>query len=181
MPIQPYLIVAIGTKNPTKVEGIKRAFAKYYAELELRPIDSASVARAQPRGLEEMASGATGRANFALSKVGGDFGVGVEAGIFTIGGSYFDNQVAAIVDKSGKASLGHSAGFMLPKDAIEKLFREGRELERWAEEVSGIKEIGDKGGIIQHLTKGRMSRIDLTEQCVTAALVPWLQRDVYGF
>lgn len=175
------MIIAIGTKNPAKVEGVKRAFSKYYADLELRPVDSASVAKAQPKGLEEMASGATARANFALSKVGGDFGVGVEAGIFTIDGRYFDNQVAAIADRSGKASLGHSAGFMLPNDAIEKLFREGKELERWAEEVSGINEIGDKGGIIQHLTKGRMSRIDLTEQCVTTALVPWLHRDVYGF
>jgi inosine/xanthosine triphosphatase len=175
------LIIAIGTKNPTKIEGIKRAFGKFYDDIELRPVDSGSVAKAQPKGLEEMASGATARANFALSKAGGDFGVGVEAGIFAIGGRYFDNQVAAITDKSGKVSLGHSAGFMLPKDAIERLFREGRELERWAEEVSGITEVGDKGGIIQHLTKGRMSRIDLTEQCVTTALVPWLHRDVYGF
>jgi inosine/xanthosine triphosphatase len=175
------LIVAIGTKNPAKIEGIKRAFAKYYADVEFHSVDSSSVAKAQPKGLEEMASGATARAIFALSKVGGDFGVGVEAGIFNIDGKYFDNQVAAIVNPSGKASLGHSAGFMLPTDAIEKLFREGRELERWAEEVSGINEIGDKGGIIQHLTKGKMSRIDLTEQCVTTALVPWLHRDVYGF
>jgi inosine/xanthosine triphosphatase len=175
------LIIAIGTKNPTKIEGIKRAFTKYYADVEFRPVDSTSVARAQPKGLDEMAMGATTRAKFALSKAGGDFGVGVEAGIFAIGANYFDNQVAAIANPSGKTSLGHSAGFMLPRDAIEKLFREGRELERWAEEVSGINEIGDKGGIIQHLTKGRMSRIDLTEQCVTTALVPWLHRDVYGF
>jgi inosine/xanthosine triphosphatase len=175
------LIIAIGTKNPTKIEGVKRAFAKYYEAVEFRPVDSSSVSKAQPKGLEEMAFGATSRANYALAKVGGDFGVGVEAGIFAIGVRYFDNQVAAITNKSGKVSLGHSAGFMLPNDAVEKLFKEGRELERWAEEVSGINEIGDKGGIIQHLTKGKMSRVDLTEQCVTTALVPWLHRDIYKF
>jgi len=175
------MIIAIGTRNPAKIEGVKRALSKYYTDLELRPVDSASVAKAQPKGLEEMASGATARANFALAKVGGDFGVGVEAGIFTLGTRYFDNQVAAIVDKSGKVSLGHSAGFMLPTDAIEKLFRDGKELERWAEGVSGIDQIGDKGGIIQYLTKGKMSRTDLTEQCVTTALIPWLHRGIYGF
>jgi inosine/xanthosine triphosphatase len=175
------MIVAVGTKNPAKVEGIRRAFAKYFPSVELRPVDSSAVARAQPKGLEEMVEGATARAKFAMSKSGGDFGVGVEAGIFTLAGVYFDNQQAAIVDPSGKVSLGHSAGYMLPKVAMDQMFKEGKELERWAESVSGIDEVGDKGGLIQHLTKGKMSRTDLTEQCVTTALIPWLHRDVYGF
>ncbi len=175
------MIVAVGTKNPAKVEGIRLAFAKYFPDVELRPVDASSVAKPQPKGLEEMRSGATARANFALSRAGGDFGVGVEAGIFTIGDIYFDNQVAAVVDKSGKASLGHSAGYMLPKEAMEKLFSEGMELERWAEKVSGIDEVGDKGGIVQYLTQGKMTRTELTEQCVVTALIPWLRREVYGF
>jgi inosine/xanthosine triphosphatase len=128
-----------------------------------------------------MTSGATARAKFALSKAGGDMGVGVEAGIFTIGEVYFDNQVAAVVDPSGKVSLGHSAGYSLPREAMEKLFSEGKELERWAESISGINEVGDKGGLIHHLTKGKMTRTDLTEQCVITALIPWLHPDVYGF
>jgi len=175
------VIIAVGTKNPAKLDGVRRAFSKYYPDIELRPVDSSSVAKAQPRGLDEMTAGATARAKFALSKAGGDFGVGVEAGIFTIGDVYFDNQVAAVADKSGKVSLGHSAGYMLPREDMEKLFAEGRELERWAEEVSGIREVGDKGGLIQHLTKGKMTRTDLTEQCVVTALIPWLHRDTYGF
>ena len=179
-PARP-VIIAVGTKNPAKLEGVRRAFAKYYPDVELRPVDSSSVAKAQPMGLEEMTSGATARAKFALSKAGGDFGVGVEAGIFTIGDVYFDNQVAAIVDPAGKVSLGHSSGYMLPKDAMEKLLKDGRELERWAEEVSGISEVGDKGGIIQHLTKGRKTRAELTEECVVTALIPWHHRNIYGF
>jgi len=175
------VIVAVGTKNPAKVRGIKDAFAKYFRGTEVRPVDSSSVARAQPRGLDEMTAGAAARAKFALSKVGGDFGVGVEAGIFTIGDVYFDNQVAAIVDRSGRVSLGHSAGYMLPREAMEELFADGTELERWAEKVSGINEVGDKGGLIKYLTKGKMTRTELTEQCVITALVPWLHRGIYGF
>lgn len=175
------MIVAIGTKNPAKIEGVRRAFAKYFPDVELRSVDASSVAKAQPRGLEEMTAGATARAKFALSKAGGDFGVGVEAGIFTIGDIYFDNQVAAIANPSGKVSLGHSSGYMLPREAMEQLFKDGGELERWAEKVSGINEVGDKGGLIQHLTKDRMTRTDLSEECVVTALIPWLHRDVYGF
>lgn len=172
------MIVAVGTKNPAKVEGIRRAFSKYF-QVEIRSVDSSSVAKAQPRGLDEMTAGASARARFALSKVGGDYGVGVEAGIFTIGDIYFDNQVAAIADPSGRVSFGHSAGYMLPHDAMEKLFRDGRELERWAEEVSGINEVGDKGGYINFITNGKMTRADLTEQCVITALAPRLHKDVY--
>ncbi len=175
------MIIAVGTRNPAKLEGVRLAFAKYYGVVEFKSVDSSSVSKAQPKGLEEMASGATARAKFAISKVSAEFGVGVEAGIFTIGDVYFDNQVAAIVDRTGKASLGHSAGYMLPRGAMEELFRDGRELERWAEEVSGINEVGDKGGVIKYLTKDRMTRTELTEQCVVTALIPWLHRGLYGF
>jgi inosine/xanthosine triphosphatase len=174
------IVVAIGTKNPAKIEGIKRAFSRYYKDVELRPVDSSRVAKAQPKGLDEMAAGATARAKYALSVTGGDFGVGVEAGIFTIGPVYFDNQIGAIADRNGKVSIGHSAGYMLPSVAMEELFREGKELERWAEKVSGINEVGDKGGLVNFLTKGTMTRADLTEQCVIMALAPRLHRDVYG-
>jgi inosine/xanthosine triphosphatase len=177
---QGKVVVAVGTKNPAKVEGIKRAFAKYYENVEVRPVASSNVAKAQPKGLEEMAAGATARAKYALSVAGGDFGVGVEAGIFTIGPVYFDNQVGAIADESGKVSLGHSAGYMLPKEDMETLFREGKELERWAEKVSGIDEVGDKGGFVNFLTNGVITRADLTEQCVVTALAPRLHGDVYG-
>ena len=63
---------------------------------------------------------------------------------------------------------------------MEKLFRDGRELVRWAEEVSGIKEVGDKGGLINFLTAGTMTRADLTELCVITALAPRLHKDLYG-
>jgi len=175
------VVVALGTKNPAKIQGVRRAFSKYYKDVEIRPVDSTRVAKAQPRGLHEMAGGATARAKYALSVAGGDFGVGVEAGIFTIGPVYFDNQVGAIADRSGTVSLGHSAGYMLPREAMEDLFREGKELERWAEKVSGINEVGDKGGLVNFLTKGTVTRADLTEQCIIMALAPRFHRDVYGF
>ena len=175
------MIIAVGTQNPAKLEGVKNAFTRYFADVEIRPVDSSSVAKAQPKGLEEMTEGAIARAKFALSKSGGDFGVGIEAGIFPIGEVYFDHQQAAVVNSIGQVSLGHSAGYMLPKGSMEAMIKEGKELEQWAEALSGVSRIGDKGGLIQFLTKGKMTRAELTEQCVLTALIPWLHRDVYGF
>lgn len=173
------MLVSVGTKNPAKVAGVQRAFSRYFPHVEVHPIDSSSVARLQPLGLEQMVEGAIARAKFALAKGGGDYGVGVEAGIFQVGEVYFDHQQAAIVAPSGKVSLGHSADYMLPKDAVERLLKEGKELERFAEAISGVNEIGDKGGLVHYLTKGMMTRADLTEQCVLTALGPWLHKDVY--
>jgi inosine/xanthosine triphosphatase len=174
------LIIAVGTKNPAKLEGVRRAFEQYFPNPELRPVDSTGVARSQPFGLEQMVEGAIARAKYALSKAGGDFGVGVEAGIFLIGDSYFDHQQAAVVDSMGRVTLGHSAGYPLPRAAMERMIGEGKELEQFAEGISGIGQIGDKGGLIHHLTGGRMTRADLTQQCVTTALVPWLHTELYG-
>ena len=175
------MIVSVGTTNPAKLTGVRTAFTKYFPEVEVRPVDASSVARAQPRGLEQMAEGATDRARFAFSHRPGEFGVGVEAGIFTISGVYFDNQVAAITDASGKVSLGHSAGYMLPSEAMHDMLSRGEELERWAEALSGVDKVGDKGGLIQFLTKEKVTRAELTDQCVTTALIPWLHRGTYGF
>jgi inosine/xanthosine triphosphatase len=175
------VIIAAGTKNPAKLEGIRIAFSQYFPSFELRSVDSSSVARTQPLGLEQMVEGAVARAKFALSREGGDYGVGVEAGIFQVGDLYFDHQQAAVADPSGKVSLGHSAGYALPADSIEKLIKEGKELEQFAEVLSGIHQVGDKGGLVHYLTRGRITRADLTEQCVTMALIPWLHRDVYRF
>jgi inosine/xanthosine triphosphatase len=173
------MIVAIGTKNPAKVSGTQKAFARFFQNVEIRTVDTAPMVRAQPLGFDQIAEGAVIRARFALANAGGDYGVGVEAGVFMMSGSYFDHQQAAVVDGLGRASLGHSAGFMLPAGPIEKMIREGKELEHYAVELTGIGEIGDKGGLIHYLTNGQMSRTDLTEQCVTTALIPWLHREVY--
>ena len=174
------MIIAAGTRNPAKLEGIRRAFEQYFPNIELRPVDPSGVARSQPVGLEQMVEGAITRAKHALSKAGGDYGVGVEAGIFLIGDSYFDHQQAAVVDPLGRVTLGHSAGYPLPRGAMERMIGEGKELEQFAEGISGIGQIGDKGGLIHHLTRGRMTRADLTQQCVTTALVPWLHASLYG-
>jgi len=173
------MIVAVGTKNPAKVKGVRLAFSRYFTNVILHPVDSSPVARAQPLGLRQMSEGAVARAKFALSRAGGDFGVGVEAGIFKVWRLYFDHQQAAVVDGTGRVSLGHSAGYPLPHLAIDRMIEEGKELEEFAKELSGIDRIGDKGGLIHYLTKGKMSRASLTEQCVVMALIPWLNRDIY--
>jgi len=62
---------------------------------------------------------------------------------------------------------------------VETMIKEGKELELYAESLSGIDKIGDKGGLVHHLTKGMMTRTELTEQCVLMALIPRLHENIY--
>lgn len=177
------MIVAVGTRNPAKLAGVGKVFTEFFPDVVIRGVDATEVTRAQPVGLEQITDGAMKRARFALSKVKGEFGVGIEAGVFSLGKrvGYLDHQQAVVMHRDGKFSVGHSAGFMLPRKMTARMFREGKELEYYAVEMSGVRRVGDKEGIVSHLTKGTVTRTDLTEQCVRTALVPWLNRPLYDF
>jgi inosine/xanthosine triphosphatase len=175
------LLVAIGSTNAAKIQGTSRVFAKLIPDAEVRPVDTSSVTRIQPIGLDQILHGAIDRARFALSTVKADLGVGVEAGIFTPApdAGHLNLQLAAIVDKEGRLSVGTSAGFPLPPLIVEKMLEEGKELGRYSRELTG-EHVREEDGIVYHLTKGSTSRVEMTEQCVAMALVPWLNGELYG-
>ena len=132
-------------------------------------------------GMDQVAEGALTRARFALSETRADFGVGVEAGIVPLtSGENINLQVAVIVDAEGRSGVGLSSGFMIPKTFVARLQSEGTELDMHSHELTRAEKISEVEGIVYPLTKGRISRLQMTEQCVTMALVPWLNRESYG-
>ena len=177
------MLVAVGTKNPAKLEGVKRVFLDFFPDVKVKSVDASTVTKAQPTSIDEIIDGAIKRARFALSKTNAEFGIGIEAGIFPLVRrlGHMDHQQAAIMNRRGKFSLGSSSGFMLPRNLVRRMIKEGKELEDCAVNMTGVTAVGDKEGLVYHLTKGRVSRTNLTEQCVMMALVPWLHRDLYGF
>ena len=131
--------------------------------------------------MEQVLSGASKRAKFALSQSSGDFGVGVEAGILSITPrEHINLQIAVIVDKEGRSGTGLSCGFLIPDRFIDKMQKEGMELDRYSHELTGAERISEEEGIVYHVSKGRVSRLQMTEQCVSMALIPWLNKKAYG-
>jgi inosine/xanthosine triphosphatase len=174
------VLVAVGSENPAKVEGVRKAF-KPIRGCRFVAVKASSVAKTQPLGLGETVGGATGRARFAQLEADSDYGVGVEAGVVRLAPGHFVNlQVAAIVDSRGRTSLGCSSGFPLAPAFVSRLRREGLELDRYAHEMTGAKAIREEDGIVYHLTAKRYTRVEMTEQCVSMALVPWLNKRAYG-
>jgi inosine/xanthosine triphosphatase len=175
-------LVAIGSRNAAKTKGVKEVFSQFFPGCRFVEVETSSVVRAQPVGMEQLLAGASKRAEFALSHTAAYFGVGVEAGLLALAPRKHVNlQAAVIVDNDGHSGTGLSCGFLIPDRFVDRMQREGQELDRYSHELTGAERIAEEEGIVYHVSKGRVSRFQMTEQCVTMALIPWLNRKAYGF
>lgn len=174
------LLVAIGSRNPAKTLGAKKVFSQVFPGSRFVEVDTSSVVRKQPMGIGQVVDGASERAHFALESAKADYGVGVEAGILMAGEMHINLQAAFVVDKRGRSGLGLSSGFLIPDSFIRKMEKEGVELDRYSHELTGAKKISEREGIVYHLTRGRTSRLQMTEQSVGMALIPWLNKKTYA-
>lgn len=173
--------VAVGSGNVVKVRAVEKAWIlKASARVEGFRVES-GVSR-QPIGVSEILRGALNRARGALRMSGYDYGVGIEAGLlpFPSSSGYIDVQVAVILGPGGRASLGLSPGFELPRAWVDEILMRGRELEEVATRSLGVDRIGEKIGVIGRLTMGAVTRTDLTYQAVVMALLPWINPEIYG-
>ena len=171
--------VAIGSKNPTKVEGVRLAFERFFEDVEVLSVDVDSGVSYQPFG-EEVIKGAKNRALRSFDACDCDFGVGVEAGLFKVEETltgYMDFQVAVIYDGS-RFSMGFGPGFEFPPFVVKRALK-GVEVGKTMSEFTGISNIGKKKGAIHYLTRGAISRTDLTEIAVIMALIPWINGELY--
>ncbi len=169
--------VVVGSTNPTKVEGVRLAFESYFESVEVVPKKVSSGVRPQPIG-DEVIEGAINRAKNAYGDC--DFSVGVEAGLFPIKNTitgYVDFQVAVIYDGK-RYSIGFGPGFEFPPFVVERALK-GEEVGKVMEDFTGIEDIGKKVGAIHYLTKGKVSRVELTRMAVVMALIPWLNERLY--
>jgi inosine/xanthosine triphosphatase len=175
-------VVAIGSRNRAKTEGVRRAFKPFFRGAEFRDVDVTSKVRDQPMSMDETVEGARNRAELAIRKEGADFGVGVEAGLVELTAGFFLNvQIAAVVDSAGHLSYGCSSGFPIPARFVSKLRETPGELDRYTHELVGARKVREEEGIVYRLSKRRLSRVEMTEQCVSMALIPWLNGKLYGF
>jgi|YelNatPaOPRAMG01_1025707.scaffolds.fasta_scaffold120549_2 inosine/xanthosine triphosphatase len=170
------MIVAIGSMNKSKVEGVKEAYLRFFTNVEFIPVKALSNVPLQPFGLDMVFKGALNRAVNAIRIVNADHGVGVEAGMYSISNRWFDVQVTAIIDRDGLITYGLSPSFEVPSFIVEKIVKgEADELEAIVDEIYGVRNIGEEGGFISLLTGNAVLRRDLTYYSTIMALTPRLE------
>ncbi|WP_349677324.1 MULTISPECIES: inosine/xanthosine triphosphatase [unclassified Archaeoglobus] len=170
--------VVVGSTNPTKIEGVRLAFEQYFDEVKVEGVEVLTDTPPQPFDGETI-KGAIERAVKSYSS-DFDFSVGIEAGLFkfksTLSG-YIDFQVAAVYN--GQIyTIGFGPGFEYPKCVVDEVIS-GKEVGEVMSKLSGIEDLGRKVGAVHYLSKGKVSRTELSRLAVTMALIPWLNRELY--
>lgn len=174
--------ILIGTKNPGKIEGAKRAFLKYFENVEVEGIPSDSEVGDQPLD-KEIFQGAKNRVKnlkkYAKeNNIEADFYVASEAGITNLLGEWIDINAAIIESKDGIQSVGVSQGFEIPEKYVEEI--KNTELGKVMDKIFSGVDLGKGKGGISYLTKDQVSRIDLTENAFTMALIKHINGSVWS-
>ncbi len=173
------MIVAVGSKNPTKIEPVEAVFSHHFKNIEVIGVDVVSGVADQPLSRDEMYKGALNRAQRAIKKVkGAEYGVGIEGGIHKEKFGRFENSLVVIVDKKGAVGVGASAGLVLPKKIIDKI-DSGKNLEQAVDELFGTKKIGSGIGMFGVMTKGVVTRSEGVRHGVAFALARFLHKNLY--
>jgi len=173
------LKVAVGSTNTVKIDAVRNVFTQAFGLVEIVSVDPPPDLEKQPME-ERVVQGAIKRAKTALENAGADYGVGVEAGLFRnrILDKYLDIQYCAVVDASGKMTVGQGPGFEYPPQVIKAVF-EGKTVGETMSKITGIEKIGHKMGSIGYLSDGMIDRTSLTELSVLMALVPRIRNELY--
>ena len=173
------LKVAVGSANKVKIDAVRNVFTQAFGLIEVVSVDTPDDIEKQPME-ERVPQGAIRRARKAIADVGADFGVGIEAGLFhnKILDRFLDIQYCAIVDASGKMTVGHGPGFEYPPQVIKAVL-EGKTVGDTMSKITGIEKIGHKMGSIGYLSDGMIDRTSLTELSVLMALIPRIRNELY--
>ncbi len=173
--------ILMGTKNPGKIEGARRAFLKYFKSIEIQGISVSSDVGDQPFD-REIFEGAKNRVKnlkkYAKeNNIDADFYIASEAGITNLLGDWIDINAAVIESKDGIQSVGVSQGFEIPEKYIDEI--KETELGNVMDKIfSGNNLAKGKGGI-SFLTKDEISRIDLTENAFIMALIKHINGELW--
>ena len=165
--------VLVGTKNKGKLEGAKKAFERYFDNVEIEGISADSEVSSEPLN-EEIKLGVQNRVKnvkkYAMeNNIEADFYIASEAGFFNTFGKWMDINLAMIEDKNGFVSFGASECFVMPDRLAEEAIK--TELKDVMERIFKQANINQAGGGINELTDEAITRIDLTEHAYIMALI----------
>jgi inosine/xanthosine triphosphatase len=167
--------VSVGSDNPVKIHAVENVMRRIFTDVQVSTCRVNGSVPQEPWD-DEVEKGAIERARRSLGR--NDFGVGIEAGIFEHKGLLYDVQFCAVVDKVDRVTLGHGPGFLYPPSVVEKL-RNGGTVGEAFHELYGQERTGRGQGAIGFLTHGLLTRSELTEQAIIAAMVPRIRKDLY--
>ncbi|KAJ8605133.1 hypothetical protein CTAYLR_000459 [Chrysophaeum taylorii] len=169
-------VVAVGSKNPSKVAAVRTAI-RAYGGASVRAVAAASGVPEQPMGLEVTARGARNRAEgaFYAGPTRPSLAFGIESGLFGLGGGgLYDVCVVSAFD-GRRHALGLSCAFEIPPEVRRAVVEDGLNLSDAANKagIATDPNVGQRGGLVSILTRGRVTRAQYTIQAIQMALAQY--------
>lgn len=173
--------ILMGTKNPGKIEGARQAFSKYFQDVEIIGVSVESEVGNQPVN-EETVEGAKNRVKnvkkYAMeNNIKADYYIASEAGITNLLGNWVGINVAVVEDSNEVQSVGISQAFPIPDKYVDEI-RE-TELGKVMDKIFKHNDLAKGKGGISFLTKDEVSRIDLTKNAFTMALITHINGELW--
>ena len=165
--------ILMGTKNQGKIEGVKRAFERYFNNVEIEGIPVDSEVGAQPINKEIV----IGARNREKNNIEADYYVASEAGITDLLDEWIDINTVVIENKDGKQSVGTSQGFPIDAKYIDEIT--STELGKVMDRIFQSHGLNTGKGGISILTHDEISRIDLTENACMMALIKFINQGIW--
>jgi len=168
--------IAIGTRNPAKVNPSKEVLLSIYPDAEIIDVNVNSNVSDMPLTNEEMIQGAINRAKSALKKTSADLAVGLEGGAYDSEYGMFLAGWVAIIDNNGKIGLGSGPRMLLPED-IKNALIEGKELGPYLEDnYPQVGPIRRKNGAFGLFSKNLVTRPENFNIAIRCALAPFVTK-----
>ena len=171
--------VAVGSTNPVKIGAVRSVLSAIAPQAVIEGIAVRSGVPDQPWGDDETIAGARTRATAAQRALDADLGVGLEGGVVeNPDGTLRTCAWAVVVSRDGRTGTGGSLAMPLPP-AVAQAIREGEELGRAMDSLTGGRDTKRGAGAVGILTAGLIDRQRAYEMLVTYALAPFLTPDLW--
>lgn len=173
------LKIAVGSKNPVKVQAVKSAFEKVFGDCEIIGVSVPSGISDMPMSFLEISQGAKNRARKAIRALEADYGVGLEGGLDENELGTFLVGFVAIVDKNDVWGYSRGEGLFLPEKIVKRVKEENKELGEVMDEIRGLKNTKQQEGCIGYFTNNLIDRKDSFEKPVICALSRFSKKDLF--
>ncbi len=157
------MIVAIGSKNPTKVRALQHVVREMDFKVVAKSVTSS--VSSQPLSDLETMQGAINRAQEVLKVTTCHIGIGLEGGITEVGNFAFVCNWGALIDSNGLKCVA-SGGLVELPDGIREEVNAGKELSEVMEKYTRMTNNDKTVGAIGILTNGLVTRQEVYELVV---------------
>ena len=178
MPLS-YRRAAVGSRNPAKIEAVRRALARLAPGCDLEAVDVASGVPDQPVGDHATRQGARNRARAALETTGADVAFGLEGGVEHEPPVVWLVSWVAAVTRDGRSGDASGLRMRLPSAVADRLAI-GDEVGTIIDDLFGVTASKQHTGAVGLLTEGFVSRTDAFADLVAMACAPLLRPDLYA-